>query len=227
MTLIVTTETQLSRVAPPALPFATPVYSSGYQDQLNNILRLYFNRLSATLNQLTTADTIAGLVSPHISAASTVTQYATGNDTPTLVLFNTLVTSEGFTLNMSGSATCVYAGVYSINYGLQLTNNDNDIHFVTVWLRVNGVDAPLTAVKFTLPARKNASEPYELLGVSRSTFSVNAGDEVELWWATELAATSGGVSGVYLKAEPAQTTPFPHPTVPSAFGDIQFVSALP
>jgi hypothetical protein len=55
MTFIVTTETLLSRVAPPALPVATNQYERAYQDQLNNILRLYFNRLSATLNQLQTS----------------------------------------------------------------------------------------------------------------------------------------------------------------------------
>ena len=51
MSFIVTSEFELQRVQPPALPFATPAYSEQYQNQLNNILRLYFNRLENILNQ--------------------------------------------------------------------------------------------------------------------------------------------------------------------------------
>lgn len=59
MTLIVTSEFELSRVAPPNLPLATNQYSREYQDQLNNVLRLYFNRLQNILGQLVaTTDTI-------------------------------------------------------------------------------------------------------------------------------------------------------------------------
>jgi hypothetical protein len=52
MSFIVTSEFELQRVQPPALPFATPAYNEQYQNQLNNILRLYFNRLENILNQL-------------------------------------------------------------------------------------------------------------------------------------------------------------------------------
>jgi hypothetical protein len=56
MTLIVTSEFELSRIAPPNLPLATEVYSREYQDQLNNVLRLYFNRLQNILGQLVATD---------------------------------------------------------------------------------------------------------------------------------------------------------------------------
>jgi len=52
MTLIVTSEFELQRVQPPALPLATEDYNKSYQDQLNNVLRLYFNRIQNILNQL-------------------------------------------------------------------------------------------------------------------------------------------------------------------------------
>jgi hypothetical protein len=56
MTLIVTTDYELQKIAPPALPLATDEYSKGYQDQLNNVLRLYFNRLNNILGQLMAID---------------------------------------------------------------------------------------------------------------------------------------------------------------------------
>lgn len=52
MTFIVTSDFELQKVAPPALPQATPIYSQAYQDQFNNVLRLYFNRLNNILGQL-------------------------------------------------------------------------------------------------------------------------------------------------------------------------------
>jgi len=55
MTLLVTTEFELNQVASPNLPLATEQYSRLYQDQLNNVLRLYFNRLDSILDQLRTA----------------------------------------------------------------------------------------------------------------------------------------------------------------------------
>ena len=50
--MLVTTSYDLVKVPPPALPQATPDYSKAYQDQLNNVLRIYFNRLTNLLGQL-------------------------------------------------------------------------------------------------------------------------------------------------------------------------------
>ena len=52
MTFIVTSEFELGQVASPNLPLAPTDYDSRYQEQLNNVLRLYFNRLDAILEQL-------------------------------------------------------------------------------------------------------------------------------------------------------------------------------
>ena len=52
MSYIITSETELSKIAAPSLPLATREYSPQYIDQLNNVLRLYFNRLDNLLAQL-------------------------------------------------------------------------------------------------------------------------------------------------------------------------------
>jgi len=52
MSLLITAQNELNRVAPPALPQATEEYDRRYQDQLNNVLRLYFNRINALQQQL-------------------------------------------------------------------------------------------------------------------------------------------------------------------------------
>jgi hypothetical protein len=58
MTYIVTSQDELNRVATPALPLAPEVYQRPYQDQLNNVLRLYFRQLDNIFGQLSTASGI-------------------------------------------------------------------------------------------------------------------------------------------------------------------------
>lgn len=211
---------------PPNLPLAPKQYSPDDQEKFSNVLRLYFNRLK-NFNQLFTTDTGGAFLKfPHISASSSLVQYATATNTPTKVGWTTLNSNNGFTLDPSGYATTSIPGVYKIDYGLQLSNNDNAIHFVWVWLRINGDDIENSSVKFTLPARKSAGVPFEVLAYSNIVYSVLADDQVELWWATSQAATSGGGVGIYLKAEPAASSPFALPATPSAIGSITFVSAL-
>ena len=55
--MIVISEFEINQVAAPNLPLAPTDYNRQYADQLNNVLRLYFNRLDAILGQLKT-DTI-------------------------------------------------------------------------------------------------------------------------------------------------------------------------
>ena len=58
MALIITSEEELNRIAPPALPQPTVQYSRQYQDQFNNVLRLYFNRITALQEQLSWAQPV-------------------------------------------------------------------------------------------------------------------------------------------------------------------------
>jgi hypothetical protein len=58
MNLLITSQNELNPVAPPALPQATMEYDRRYQDQFNNVLRLYFNRINALQQQFSTAATV-------------------------------------------------------------------------------------------------------------------------------------------------------------------------
>ena len=61
-------------------------------------------------------------------------------------------------------------------------------------------------------------------GYSEVVTTITANDEIELYWATDQAATSGGTLGVYIFADPAQVSPYARPAIPSAIGSITFVS---
>lgn len=217
----------IKKFVAPALPTYPPNYDQRQQDQVNYALRLYFNLLDNYLASLSgpTGGGVLGL--PHIAASDTTDQYATADNTPTLIVWNTLDSGNGFTLNVDGSATALVSAVYKITYSLQFVNTANVAYDAVVWLRVNGTDVARSGTKFTIGARKSAGVYNFVCGYSEATFAVNAGDDITLYWATEKAySTTGPVDGVYIEYIPAQTSPYAHPSIPSAIGSITFVSAL-
>jgi hypothetical protein len=170
-----------------------------------------------------------GVIFPHIAASDSTDQVATGNNTATLVNFNTLGSSFGWTLNSPGSATATYAGFYKITFRLQFINTSNAIHFATVWLKVNNVDISDSATITSITARKSASPGEEgyVVCYSEISFDINVGDEIKLYWATDLAGNpTTPTNGVYLYHSATQASPFARPAIPSVTGSITFVSAL-
>jgi len=59
--MIVISDFEINQVAAPNLPLSPFEYDRLYADQLNNVLRLYFNRVDAILNQLKTDEIIPPL----------------------------------------------------------------------------------------------------------------------------------------------------------------------
>ena len=214
----------------PALPFAPVEFDRGYTDTTHNILRQYFNTIDNVTTQL--LGNVGGrfLSFPHIAAQDTTDQYANGNYAETKVLWNVLDSGLAFTLNPNSTATPDYTGVYKIDYSLQVYNTASQIHDIYVWLRLNGTDVVGSASHFSVPQRHGGVDGA-LVAYSSVTFEVAQLDEISLYWATDQAATSGGVTGLYLHASPAQTLGTPPntvniPSIPSAIGAITFVSGI-
>jgi hypothetical protein len=221
--------TKLQAPAAPNLPIAPTTYAGQHFDILNNVFRLYFNQLDTALKALFNVNGGKYISNPHIAASDTTDQYAGGDDVATKVVWDTLDSGSGFTLNITNTATAQQNGIYKIDYSLQMVNTDNDAHDVVVWLEVtNGgtTQVPNSASKFSIPARKSAGVPSFIVAYSSITFEMVTNEEVALYWATEKAYNpTGPVEGVYMEAIPAQVSPYAHPAAPSAIGTITFVSA--
>ncbi len=219
----------------PAIPVPPIEYNQQYSTDLIRVLRLYFNLLdnyfaSTVLDAFNGGVGGNGITFPHIAASDSTDQVATGNNTATLVKFNTLNSGYLWTLNAPGSATASVAGIYRITFRLQFINTSNAIHYATVWLRVNNVDVPNSSTVTSITARKSASPGEEgyVVCYSEITFEVNVGDEIKLYWATDLAGNpTTPTAGVYLYHDVVQTTPYARPAIPSTSGSITYVSAIP
>lgn len=214
----------------PNLPIAPVDYAQLYQDQFSNVLRLYFAEID-NLAAGYAAGTFGNIIKfPNIGAYYYPEQYATADNTPTIVKWSATTSLYGFTLNANNTATAEYDGIYKITYSLEFANDDNAAHDAICWLRVNGdtaaADVDNSTTIFTIPARKSAGIPSYVCGYSEVVFQLNAGDSVGLWWGTDLAASSGGAVGTWIYSRAAQTSPMEYPETPSAIGSITFVSAL-
>ena len=190
---------------------------------------------NGVFNQLTGANVNASLFTgsgrqinfPHIAASDSTDQVAGGNDTPTVVEWNTLDYNLGWTL-ASDVFTAEFDGIYKITYSLQFVNTANAIHSAVVWLEKNGSDVANSSTEFSIPARKSALIPSYVCGYSEVTFEAEAGDDIELYWATDLAGNPvGPVDGVYIFHDAAQVAPYARPAIPSAIGSIVYLSAPP
>jgi hypothetical protein len=214
----------------------TALFAAIQQLQANTVTAANFQGGNGAFNNLTGSNVNASLFTgagyqlnfPHIAASDSTDQVAGGNNTPTVVEWNTLDSGLGWTLNPPGSATADRAGIYKITYSLQFANTANAIHNAVVWIKKNGADVANSATDFSIPARKSALVPSYVCGYSEAVFEVNAGDEIELYWATDLAGDpTVPTDGVYIFHDPAQVAPYARPAIPSAIGSIVYLSAPP
>ena len=218
MSYIITSETELSKIAAPSLPLATTEYNRQYQDQLNNVLRLYFNRLDNLLAQLQTSSGGAGIRLPYGAFSSDQDQTTTAN-TATLMTLNTTDFSNGVSI-ASSKITVTYPGVYNLQFSAQFQNTDNQIQDISIWLKQNGTDIPGSTGYVSIPARKSASAGEEAHQITGWNYylSMTAGQYVEIYWSATLAS-------VTIQNYAAGTTPT-RPSTQSVVATLSFVSAL-
>jgi hypothetical protein len=209
MTLLITTEYALQRIAPPALPQAGEEYARPYQDQLNNVLRLYFNRLQNILGQLET------LSVPYGAFSSDQDQTATAN-TATLMTLNTTDFANGVSIS-SSKITVATAGVYNLQFSAQFQNTDTAFQDVYIWLQQNGVNIPGSTGFVSIPNRHAGTDGHAIVGWNYF-LSMAASDYVEIYWSIPNTA----VSIQHLAASGTPTKP----STQSVVATMSFVSAL-
>ena len=134
-------------------------------------------------------------------------------DTATVVVFNTTDYQKNVSLS-SNQITLVNAGVYNVQFSLQLANTDSQAHNAVIWLRKNGTDITGTASKFDVPSSHGSSDGY-LIAAVNFYVDVTAGQYLELVIASD-QVENGTTDGVYIEAYAAQTTPYVRPSIPSS-----------
>ena len=201
----------------PNLPLAPGEYSRQFQDQFENILRLYFNQLDNTFGSLLGPNGGKYLRFPYGAFSSNVDQTAVVN-TATLMTLDTTDFSNGVSIS-SSKITVANSGIYNLQFSVQLESSSNAPQDVYIWLKQNGVDIPGSTGLVGMPARKNPGDPFHDIKGWNYPLSMTAGDYVEIYWST----TSADVSIQYYAASGSPTKPATQSVVATMF----FVSRLP
>jgi len=222
MTYVITSQYDLNQAVAPRLPAATQQYDANYINQLNNVLRLYFNQLDNILGQLKTSADTSGLRVPYGAFSSDQSQTTTAN-TATLMTLNTTDFSNGVSI-ASSKIKVATAGIYNLQFSVQLQNLNNAPQDVFIWLRQGndgGSSADITGStgKVGLPARKSPGDPFHTIIGWNYFLSMAADDYVQIYWST----TSADVSIQYYTASGTPTKP----STQSVVATLSFVSALP
>ena len=207
-------ERLVQKVQVPALPIPKEGPLKQYLDDLNNILRLFFNLLANAVNNV--FGDLGGrfLDSPNALYFSTVDQPIAVVDTAQVVTFNQTYLESGFSINGASNSqiTATYSGVYNFQFTTQVVSSSASSKTVYLWISRNGTDLGYTAKDIVLSGSADVNE---------ATWNFNldlaAGEYVEMKWSSDDIDAS-------LNAEAATS---PHPGVASAVVTINFISALP
>ena len=201
----------------PNLPLGPSEYDSGFHDQFANVLRLYFSQIDNFGQSVAGNAGGAFLKFPYGAFSSYTTQTATIN-TATQITFSQTDFSNGVSLSGS-SISVVNAGIYNLQFSVQIQSLDTAPSDTSIWLRQNGVDIVGSTGLIGMLARKGPSDPSHDIKGWNYFLSMNANDTVQIWWSTP--STS-----VTIPAYAAGTAPT-RPSTASVVATMSFVSALP
>ena len=203
-------------VVAPRLPSAPVEYNAQYQEQFMNILRLYFNQLDNLTGVLVGEAGGRFIRFPYGAFSSDQDQTTTAN-TATLMTLNTTDFANQVSIS-SSKITVVNAGIYNLQFSVQLENSDNAAQDVFIWLKQNGVDIPGSTGKVGMPARKGVGDPFHAIYGWNYFVSMAANDYIEIYWSTTNAAVT-----IQFYAASASPT---KPATQSVVATMTFVSAL-
>ena len=212
----------ISLVSPvaPALPIGPDAYARKYQDQLNNVLRLYFRQLEATIGALLNESGGRFVSIPCGNFFSNVTQtVAAANVVTVMTLNNTDANSTIATALSNGSVQVTYPGIYNYQFSAQFVNTDTKDWNIDIWLRVDGADVFESATEVTVPSKHGQGNGA--VAAAWNFFAVaEANSVIDLVWVTPS-------NTVFLNHQLAQSTPYVRPSIPSLITTVTFVSRLP
>ena len=202
---------ELNRVEPPALPLAPEEYQRPYQDQSNNVLRLFFNRLVGLIREvISTDDGGKFLYFPRGLFYSTTDQTAALVNTGYPVEFENTYIESGISIVDDTEITVSADGIYNFQVTLQTAHTNSSAVQVWTWINKNGTDVTYGGQQQTIVG--NANQPVYW----NFSIDLTAGQYIEMYWAT---------ADLSLSLDSTAPTS-PHPGIPSTVVAVSFVSNL-
>lgn len=205
---------KINRAEPPALPLPPEEYNRPFMDQNSNVLRLFFNRVTNTINTLlSTEDGGKFLYLPRGLFYSTTNQTVASVNTGYPVEFeNTYIGNigNGVSIVNNTQITVSAAGMYSFQVTMQAKKSNAATAQVLTWINKNGTDVPYGSQENSIKGNDDIALHWNF------SIDLTAGQYIEMYWATN------DIDLTLLTTAPAT----PHPGIPSAVVAVAFVSNL-
>lgn len=205
--------------AVPNLPIAPVDYNRQFQDQLNNVLRLYFQQLGGAFQAYLNEGGGRFLSVPCGGYFSNQTFDLTANVATVITLNNSDANAVIDTSLSNGSVQVIYPGIYNYQFSAQFDNSDSQDHDVDFWVRVDNVDVYESATRLTIPSRHGSANGAAVAALN-IFITANANSIIDF----VVAANHPDIRLVDL---PASSSPYVRPSIPSLISTITFVSRLP
>lgn len=205
--------------AVPNLPIAPVDYNRQFQDQLNNVLRLYFQQLGGAFQAYLNEGGGRFLSVPCGGYFSNQTFDLTANVATVITLNNSDANAVIDTSLSNGSVQVVYPGIYNYQFSAQFDNSDSQDHDVDFWVRVDNADVYESATRLTIPSRHGSNNGAAVAALNIFV-TANANSIIDF----VVAANHPDIRLVDL---PASSSPYVRPSIPSLISTITFVSRLP
>ena len=206
--------TQLQQIAVPNLPLSPEQFSRPYQDQFNNILRLYFNLLNGNVNNLIGPNGGQYVDCPNGLFFSTTDQPIVSVNVAQPIDFPLEYLNNAVYVN-SGTDSRIYVdvpGVYNFQFSGQLRSGSASAKQVYIWIARNGTDIGYSTHQYTV------SGSGTHLNVSWNfNIDLDEGEYIEMQWAAD---------DIDMKLEAVVPTS-PHPGMPSAVMAVNFIAPMP
>ena len=181
---------------------------------------LYDERIgyNSYIGLMPVSDAAEADTAPYGSFSNNTDQTAPSVGSTAVVVYDTTEESNGIYLSNSSRLNVRNAGIYNVQFSLQLVNKDNVAQYADVWFRVNGTDVPRSASRFDIPARKSSTDWSHVIGTVNIFLDMNANDYVEI------AGTTSSTL-VALESYPADTG-IPRPAIPAAIVTLNYIAPL-
>jgi hypothetical protein len=209
---------QLQTPAVPDLPNPQDRYDRLTVAQTNGALRTFFLKLVNSIQSLASPRGGRFINNPYGAFQDGTDQTAANTTTAYAITFDTTDFNNGVTLSNSSRLNVSQAGIYNIQFSVQLVNTTNASVDIDIWFRKNGTNIDKSNSRFGLAPRKSAGDPFHLIGAINFFVSLDTNDYVELMWRTSDV-------GAYIEHYAASSTPT-RPSIPSVIATVTFVSNL-
>jgi hypothetical protein len=214
--MIVISDFEINQVAAPNLPLSPFEYDRQYTDQLNNVLRLYFNRVDAILNQLKTSDDVdpANINFPNGLFFNTADQTLAAINTGYPITFNQTYLNNFVALQTASTSKIevAVAGVYNFQLSAQLKSTNASAKDVQIWIKRGTTTIGYSGHRYTIEGSDNHMNVNWIFDIDLAV-----GEYIEMYWGAD-------DTNVTMEAIAASA---PYPAVASAVMAVNFVARLP